>query len=413
MNLEIEEDEENLYSTSLGLLWLYMIGKWEFDADKIKGEFLLRPVGTKEWKVIEDAEMDEICSKATFAGCRGAEKKKIKMLLNSHLVTKKDFIVQYLDRVKKTTTTGSIDKFLNCITTTNQPLWLKYMKKWLVGCVANVIVKEGCLNHICPILTGGQGAGKTTLIQYLLPPDLKKYLFNGEFDLNTKKDCYWKLVEYWIVNLEEQIQALNRQDANTMKALITMPDVKGRKPYGFMDTRGYRIGNIIASTNEEGFLNDGTGSRRYPSFKILSINKPSYEKIKIDDVWGEAVRLFESKNFCYWVTADDAEELKISNKQFVDASQEHELVEYYFEPVKNKKEATHVCATTFLHAFMMLETGNKQLSSYRIGKALKSLDFINDSHKGDDDLYSTKKWFFKVTRVCQSMAVLDAHKYTK
>jgi predicted P-loop ATPase len=413
-NEEEENGEEgNLNRTSLGLLWLYMIGKWEFDADKIKGEFLIRKIGTKEWTVMEDEQLDEVCSKATFAGCKGAERKKIKMLLNSHLVPKKDFIVMYLNEVKKISSSGTIDKFLDCIKTTNQPLWKKYMKKWLVGCVANVIVKDGCLNHICPILTGGQGAGKTTFIQYLMPAELKKYLFNGEFDLNTKKDCYWKLVDYWLLNIEEQIQSLNRQDANTMKALVTMPDVKGRKPYGFMDTRGCRIGNLIASTNEEGFLNDPTGSRRYPSFKIISINVEAYRKIKINDVWAESVRLFESKNFCYWVTPEDAQELKISNKQFVDASQEHELVEHYFEPVKNKKDATHVAATTFIHTFLSLESNNKQISSYRVGKAMKSLDFINDSHKGDDDLFSTKKWFFKITRTCNSMAVLDAHKYIK
>ncbi len=410
MSYEIPDEEENLYSSTLGLLWLYMQSKWQFDADKIKGEFLMKAIGSTDWITIEDAQLDEICSRATFAGCKGAEKKKIKMLLNSHLVPKQDFIVDYFMKIRTIPATGNIDKFLNCVTTTNQSLWLKYMKKWLVGCVANVIVKKGCLNHILPILTGGQGAGKTTFIQYLMPPELEKYLFNGEFDLNTKKDCYWKLVEYWIINLEEQIQALNRQDANTMKALITLPDVKGRKPYGFMDTRGFRIGNMIASTNEEGFLSDPTGSRRYPSFKILKINKEAYIKVNIDAIWAEAYQLFDSKNFCYWVTPEDAEELKISNKQFVDASQEHELCEHYFEPVKNKKDATHILQTTFIHQFLTAETNNKSLSSYRIGKALKALDFMQESHKGFNDFFSTKKWFIKITMPWNSMALLEQHK---
>jgi predicted P-loop ATPase len=407
----MENNTEDFNNTPLGILWQWLDSKYNFERDLIKGEILYQEKSSKDWLIMEDKTLDMLSVKATFLGFKSADKLKIKMLLNSHLVVEKDFIKIYLDRVKKTNNvTGSIHKFLNCIQTTNQPLFLKYLTKWLVGCVANTIVKDGCLNHICPILTGGQGAGKTTLIQYLMPAELKKYLFNGEFDLNTKKDCYWKLVDYWIINLEEQIQALNRQDSNTMKALITMPDVKGRKPYGMMDTRGYRIGNLIASTNEEGFLSDSTGSRRYPSFKILKINVEQYKKINIDLVWAEAMQLFESKTFCYWVTGEDAEELKNSNKQFQDLSQEHELVEHFFEVVKTKKEATHASQTTFIHTFLTLETGNKNLSSYRIGKALKSMDFINDSHKGFNDLYSTKKWFYKIRSNCTSIEFLNDHK---
>jgi predicted P-loop ATPase len=401
-----------IVSTTLETLWNWLQSKYKFERDVIKGEILFASLDGKKYEVMEDKHLDALTVEAAFLGLKGVEKKKIKMLLNSHLVEEKNFIHQYFKRIKEVPCKDAIKKLAACITTTKPELFLKYLTKWLTACVANVMIKEGCQNHMCLVLTGGQGKGKTTFYQYLIPPELRSYMFTGELDLMKKSECSWKMVEYWLINIEEQIKALNRADANTMKGLITMPDVKGRKPYGMMDSRGTRIGNFMASTNDEEFLNDPTGSRRYLSFKVIDINQKGYQAINIDSVWSNAYQLFQDKNFEYWITASEITELEDNNKAFIDISQEHELVDIFFEAVKSKQDATHAVPTTYIHSFLSAETNNKNLSSYRIGKALAAMGFVKDNYRGNGDLYATKNWFLKLRKPTEKAGVIQQFQIT-
>jgi predicted P-loop ATPase len=374
-------------TTQLEVLWNWLDSKYEFERDAIKGEILFKEIGDTNFTVMEDKHLDAITVIASFEGYKNAEKKRIKMLLNSHLVTEKNYIHDYFKSIKSLHCNDAIKKLASCIQCTNQLLWEKYLIKWLTACVANVHIPKGCQNQMCLVLTGGQGAGKSTFYQYLIPAHLDKFMFTGELDLMNKKDCDWKLVEYWLVNIEEQIKSLNHTDANRMKNLITLPDVKGRKPYGMMESRGNRIGCFMASTNDEDFLFDATGSRRYPSFKVISINEPAYRKININTVWAEAQRFFLDKSFKYWVTPEDTKELEENNKSFSYVSQEHELIEHYFLQEPDKKKCTHAIKTTFIYSFL-----------------------VSDNHKLESDLFSTKCWFLKVKYSGDSLKLIDQYR---
>mgnify|MGYP000046038827 FL=1 len=50
----------------------------------------------------------------------------------------------------------------------------KYLKKWLVGCVA-ALFDRSVVNHEILVLAGPQATYKTTWLNNLLPPELRKY----------------------------------------------------------------------------------------------------------------------------------------------------------------------------------------------------------------------------------------------
>ena len=408
-NDEIQEQNDNkpqtarAFCSNMETLWNWLTSLHKFERDAIKGEFLFTPLNSDKLIVMEDKHLEALVVKATFLGLRGVNKSIIKSLLMSDLVTEVNYIHAYFKGIKPRPT-GAIAKLAACITTTNDIFFLKNFTKWLTACVANAHIQNGCQNHMCLVLTGGQGKGKTTFYQYLCPKVLTNYMFTGELDLKKKSEAAWKTAEYWLINLEEQIKALNREDANTMKALITLPDVKGRKPYGMLDTRGYRIGNFMASSNDKEFLNDPTGSRRYLSFEVLNINQKAYEKINIDDVWSEAYANFLDKSYTYWIAPEDVAELEENNRQFVDVSQEHELVDMFFK-ADVKDACTYAIPSTYIHGFLVNATGNKNLNHYKIGRALTSLKFARDNYKAPGAMYNTKCWFLGIKK---NNAVLDS-----
>lgn len=379
-----KNSEEQINYNQLKGMWEWLCSQYEFRRDVIKGRILWRDVVNDprlkaDFEVLTDEKLNTISIEAGFSGLKSCSPSNIQMFLYSHYTEEINPVKQYLERVGKRNPVGTIKKLCSFITTNNQALFEKYLTKWLASSVANAMIKRGCQNHTCITLTGGQGAGKTTLFKWLCPTELGDYMFNGEIDLRSK-DTLWKLAEYWLINLEEQIKALNRADANTMKQLITLPDVKGRRPYGRLEATGHRIANFLAGTNDDDFLTDATGSRRYLCFRVFKIDEMLYNKVKINDVWAEAYNYYLNNPNNYYVTPDDFEELRVNNEQFVNITQEQEYVSHFFKKPEPNMHY-YLMTNTAIADFLRLETQNKNIRDKYLGNALRANGFEQLSYR--------------------------------
>ncbi|MBS1734254.1 MAG: hypothetical protein JST02_13245 [Bacteroidetes bacterium] len=377
----------------LKTMWEYLTTKYEFKRDIVKTRILWRDSGSKtEYEVLQDEKLNTMSLNMGLQGFKSCTPANIYPFLFSEYTPTYSPIVEYMQRVGKKKPTGAIDKLAETLKTHNDKAFKKYFKKWIVASVANSLTPYGCQNHTCLTLVGGQGKGKTTWLENLCPrllyPD---YIYTGELDLGKKSDTIWKLAEYFLINIEEQIKGLNKADANTMKQLITLPHIKGRRPYGRLEATGIRVANFMASTNDEDFLTDSSGSRRYLCFKVLDI-KADYKKIKMDDVWAEAFNLFNDKNFIYWISSEDIAELEDNNKDFKHVTQEHEYITQYFSVPNDKHPATHIAPSTAIRDFIKQETFNQVLKERNVGIALKSLGYEQISYRFEWTHNPIKGW---------------------
>jgi predicted P-loop ATPase len=151
----------------------------------------------------------------------------------------------------------------------------------------------------------------------------------------------------------------------------------------------------MGSTNDDDFITDETGSRRFLPFKVNDINLPAFKKLDIDEVWAEALRLYES-NFVYWITQDDQVELEANNKEYINHTQEHEYVNIYCSVPKDEADATHVVPASVLRDFIQVETLNKNLRDRLIGVALSQIGFSQVSHRFHWISYPMKAWLIKL-----------------
>lgn len=389
------ERQKNYSNSTLKLISDWLHSQYEFKRDIIKTRIIFRPLNSnKQFRVLEDPQLNTMCVNADFSGLKQAKPATVMMYLSSEHIPPYDAIVEYLERVGKNRVTGKIDQLCSCIKTNNDALFKRYFKKWLASSVANALIKRGCQNHTCLVFTGGQGAGKTTFFNWLCPGELSEYMITGEIDLKKVSETTWKLAEYWFINLEEQIKALHKQDANTVKQLITLPTISGRRPYGRLDAHGYRLANFLASTNDEDFLNDPSGSRRFLCFKIESINL-AYQKINIDDIWCEAYHFFKDNPNDYFLTSTDIEDLLKNNEAFVYNTQEEEYVSAFFS-IPQPKDDYYLMQATSIRDFIKLETGNNNLKDRNIGVALRKRGFEIVSHKFQGSPFSVKAYKVQV-----------------
>ena len=183
--------------------------------------------------------------------------------------------------------------------------------KWLLN-TASIVFNDGTSN-IEGVLTlqGAQGIGKTRLIRKLVPMYVKTGLELDPSDKDKINQC----IKYWVVELGELDSTL-KKDLAKIKAFLTEQVDEFRKPYHASPNRYPRMTSFYATVNNEEFLKDETGNRRYWVIPIEKIDFDIIDKIDIDMLWGEVMYLKENSKMNTYLESFELEMLNQSNKGF-------------------------------------------------------------------------------------------------
>jgi predicted P-loop ATPase len=274
------------------------------------------------------------------------------------------------------------------VTTSNPEKWNEYLTKWLMGVAANALEDVGCQNHTCLVLTGEQGRFKTTWLDHLCPQSLKNYLFTGKIDPQNK-DVLTMIAEYLLINIDDQLKALNKRDENELKNLITTPAVKYRRPYDVYIEEYPHLASFMASVNGNDFLTDPTGSRRFLPFEIVNIDIAAAKLINMDNVFSEVMWLLD-KGYRYWFIDEEITELHKVSRQFHVQTVEYEMLIQGFEKPNPDEDSFMTTANvlTYLQGYTSI-----RLSEKRMGEALHKAGFERVSkrlNKGSNAVYCYK-----------------------
>ena len=282
----------------------------------------------------------------------------------------------------------AIPDLASCVVVRNSDKWLPYLTKWLVAVVANAMDDRECRNHTCLVLTGEQGKFKTTFLDLLCPPALHGYSYTGKI-YPQEKDTLTYIGQNLIVNIDDQLKALNKRDENELKNLITCPMVKYRMPYDKYVEEHPHLASFVASVNGNDFLTDPTGSRRFLPFEVLSIDIEKAKRISMDNVYAEAKALLKS-GFRYWFDDDEIAELYRESEDFQVQTAEMELLLRCFEK-PTEDESYSLMTTTEILTYLGIYT-HQPLVAKRMGEALKKAGYIKVSKRrnGSSPIYVYK-----------------------
>ncbi|MCB6902870.1 VapE domain-containing protein [Hoylesella buccalis] len=282
----------------------------------------------------------------------------------------------------------AIPELASCVVVRNHEKWLPYLTKWLVAVVANAMDDRECRNHTSLVLTGEQGKFKTTFLNLLCPPALHGYSYTGKI-YPQEKDTLTYIGQNLIVNIDDQLKALNKRDENELKNLITCPMVKYRMPYDKYVEEHPHLASFVASVNGNDFLTDPTGSRRFLPFEVLSIDIERAKAISMDNVYAEAKALLKS-GFRYWFDDEEITELYRESEDFQVQTAEMELLLRCFEkPAEDENYS--LMTTTEILTYLGIYT-HQPLVAKRMGEALKKAGYIKVSKRrnGGSPIYIYK-----------------------
>ena len=163
-------------------------------------------------------------------------------------------------------------------------------RKWLLACVARAF-QPGCKADVVLVTEGNQGRGKSTLF----------YILGGQWYTEASgvlgdKDSKQLISAAWICELPD-MSSFSRTNRNAMKAFFSSAVDRYRPPYDKHTKAVKRRCCFGATTNEEEYLGDPTGNRRFQPVALGEIDRARLIKDK-DQLWAEAVAIYKDAADC-------------------------------------------------------------------------------------------------------------------
>lgn len=208
-------------------------------------------------------------------------------------------ILDYYNSIPEFSERNVIKEVIDCMNVENPDSAYNYLKTWLIASCKQIEQEiNGKGNEICLILKGSQGCGKNRFVDYLAKPF---GLFHCKIDGKiSDKDTYARLAKNVIVHMDELNCMQKASGVEEIKSFISTDVLTYRRPYGRTDEKYKRYANFIGSTNEQGFLMDSTGQRRFPVLEIKKDKKIEIEKMpSVSEVWGYAKHLLAQGELSY------------------------------------------------------------------------------------------------------------------
>lgn len=130
-------------------------------------------------------------------------------------------------------------------------------RMFLIQMVARAY-EPGCRADHMLILQGEQGVLKSTACRVLGEP----WYTDNLPDLSLSKECSQHLRGQWLIEVPE-LNAMKRSDQALLKSFMTRTHERYRPSYGRHEVVEPRTCSLIGTVNEEFFLHDPTGGRRF------------------------------------------------------------------------------------------------------------------------------------------------------
>lgn len=210
-----------------------------------------------------------------------------------------------------------LPQFFATIPSDNVALRDMILTKWLIGSVALQFCEQPTELHGVVILKGKQGTGKTKWCRSLMPPELSdRYIMTGATLDPTSKDSVTACISRWIVELGEFGATVRKADQDRLKSFLTNGQDTVRRPYDRRNSNYQRRTAFLASVNDDRFLKDETGTRRY--WVINQTGNIDYNHgIDTQQVFAQALSMYRA-GVPHWMDAAEREMLELANSEYME-----------------------------------------------------------------------------------------------
>lgn len=192
-----------------------------------------------------------------------------------------------------------IETFLRDYMAVEDTPYTRAVSRYLWTALAGRVLSPGCEAPMVPVLIGEQGAGKTRAVKALVPAQE----FYCELKLDERDDNASRMMRGRLVVELGELRGLHTRDAESIKAFISRTHENFVPKYKEFSVTFARRFLFIGTTNQDEFLADETGERRWLPVRV---GRCDVDRIAADclQLWAEARAAYERAGNVDWREAE-------------------------------------------------------------------------------------------------------------
>ena len=275
---------------------------------------------------------------------------------------------------------GQIYDIFKIPTDTEEGIYSRiFIFKWLKQCVCGLFndIENPFSLDIILIFQGKQGIGKTRFFEMLA---LNSKFFGEGICLDPRdKDSIIQATSKWISELGE-IGSTMKKDMDSVKAFLTKSTDEYRTPYGKASLHYPRMTSFVGTVNDEQFLIDQTGNRRFvtiplPLDLVIDYNT-QIKPFNALQLWSQIYELVknEDKASCFRLDEEEKRYLEKRNSVFVKPMKgECEVLDILEE--QQTQENGYICTTKEMTVLQFIQQHNLKYDAIVIGRVLRKYGY--------------------------------------
>ena len=326
---------------------------------------------TADWLQLDERVLCSIRGQIAADTGKRVLKQDVRDVLNSDFSRLSHPVREYVEALPAWDSRDRVKELCSHVSA-QEPQYFEWtLHKWLVAAVATWM-SDLSSNHEIFVLIGAQGIYKTTFFRHLLPPQLRMYFWENAHNSFSSKDDHLALAENCLVEIEE-IDLQSPRDISELKALATSEKVKERRPYARFREEKHRLASFCGSGNQERFLSDETGNRRWLCHKVDHIDDPRTWGLDYDQLYAQ-LRDELRQGFRYWFDPDEQRRVERQNEAFRIESDEEQLIRSRLRRPSAGEKVT-LMNSGMICQFLNGGVVGRGLSTRKVGIIMNSLGF--------------------------------------
>lgn len=262
--------------------------------DEFKGQVVWREPGALGWKAWTDADYTALRLRLEHRGFKPVGRELIRDVVNLRAALFRiDTAIEWIDSLRWDGV-PRIDTFWSRYFGVEDTPYVRAVAAYTWTALAGRVLVPGLQADMVPVLAGAQGAGKSRGIA-AMSPGADTHTVMSFHEPETERSR--KMRGVLTVELAE-LQGLRSREGEEIKAWVTKSKEHWTPKYQEMTTSYLRRCLMFGTTNDDAFLGDPTGERRWLPMTVGVVDIEGLVAAR-DQLWAEAVARFTADGLAW------------------------------------------------------------------------------------------------------------------
>ena len=194
------------------------------------------------------------------------------------------------------------------------------LKVFMLGAVKRIF-QPGCKFELMLVLTGSQGAGKSTFLRFLA---IRDEWFSDDLKRLDDEKIYQRLAGHWLLEMSEMVATANAKSIEDIKSFLSRNKDTYKFPYDRYAADHLRQCVFAGTTNKTDFLPmDRSGNRRFLPVQVHPeraevhiLADEAASRAYINQMWSEIMAIYKSGEYSIHLNRDMEKQLAQEQEQY-------------------------------------------------------------------------------------------------